>query len=55
MTQLLRWYVWDARQVLAPAGTAQLVYHDLWGYHSSWYQAGHRQFVAHDLALPARC
>ena len=42
-------------RLLAPVGTAQLVYHDLWGYHSSWYQAGHRQFVAHDLALPARC
>ena len=42
-------------RLLAPVGTAQLVYHGLWGYHSSWYQAGHRQFVAHDLALPARC
>ena len=41
--------------LLAPVGTAQLVYHDLWGYHSSWYQASHRQFVAYDLALPARC
>ena len=42
-------------QLLAPVGTAQLVYNDLWGYHSSWYQPGHRQFVAHDLALPTRC
>ena len=31
MAPMLRWYVWDARQLLAPVGTAQLVDHGLWG------------------------